>query len=66
MDAKDLKREWQVFLAMNGLKNPDVAKQIGITNSALWQRINNGSLKYIDFVNILDAYGYTLRLEKKN
>lgn len=65
MDKKQLKKLWAAFLIDNGLKNIDVADKLGITGSALGQRINNGSIRFIDLVNIFEAYGYSVDIHKK-
>ncbi len=65
MDKKQLKKLWTAFLIDNGLKNVDVAEKLGITGSALGQRINNGSIRFIDIVNIFESYGYVVGIHKK-
>ena len=66
MDKKQLKKIWMAFLIDNNIKNIDVADKIGITGSALGQRINNGSIRFIDMVNIFESYGYELKFYRNN
>lgn len=62
----NLKKYGWLFLIDNNIKNIDVAAKIGITGSALGQRINNGSIRSIDMVNIFESYGYGLKFYRKN
>ena len=65
MDKKEFKKQWTNFLIDTGLKNVDIASAIGISKQALGQRINNGSIRYIDLANIVDRYGYSINIHKK-
>lgn len=64
MDKKDLKRMWGIFLAENETTTKDVAEQLGIFPQALGRKINNGSIKYLELVNIFEKYGYQFSLKK--
>ena len=65
MDKKEFKKQWTNFLIDTGLKNVDIARAIGISKQALGQRINNGSIRYIDLANIVERYGYSINIHKK-
>lgn len=65
MDKKEFKKQWTNFLIDTGLKNVDIARTIGISKQALGQRINNGSIRYIDLANIVERYGYSINIHKK-
>lgn len=65
MDKKEFKKQWTNFLIDTGLKNVDIARAIGISKQALGQRINNGSICYIDLANIVERYGYSINIHKK-
>lgn len=65
MDKKEFKKQWTNFLIDTGLKNVDIARAIGISKQALGQRINNGSIRYIDLANIIERYGYSINIHKK-
>ena len=65
MDKKEFKKQWTNFLIDTGLKNVDIARAIGISKQALGQRINNGSIRYIDLANIVELYGYSINIHKK-
>lgn len=66
MDKTELRKIWASFLIENDITNVDIAKKIGVTRSAISQRINNGTIKFLDFANILDSYGYTIEIRKKD
>lgn len=65
MDKKELKKQWSNFLIDNELTNVDIAESIGVTKQALGQKINNGSIRYIDLANIVEKYGYSVDIHKK-
>lgn len=65
MDKKELKKQWTNFLIDNELTNVDIAENIGVTKQALGQKINNGSIRYIDLANIVEKYGYSVDIHKK-
>lgn len=65
MDKKTFKKQWSNFLIDAGLKNVDIAEAIGISKQALGQKINNGSIRYIDLANIVESYGYSIDIHKK-
>ena len=41
-----------------------IAQDTGQTSQNLNQKINNGTIKYIELLSILEKYGYTLQLIK--
>ena len=65
MNKQDLKKLWCDFLIDEKITNVDIANKLHITRSAVAQRINNGSIKFLDLANILESYGYTIKIEKK-
>lgn len=65
MDDKDFKKLWSNFLIDSNITNADVAKWQGVTRSAISQKVNNNSMRFSDFVKILEHYGYTIKIIKK-
>ena len=65
MNKKELKKQWSNFLIDNELTNVDIAESIGVTKQALGQKINNGSIRYIDLANIVEKYGDSVDIHKK-
>lgn len=65
MDKKTFKKQWSNFLIDTGLKNVDIANEIGITKQSLGQKINNCSIRYIDLANIVERHGYSIDIHKK-
>lgn len=66
MDKTDFKKIWRHFLVDSGKSETNIAKEIGKAQQHLNRTINNGSIKFIDFVNILEANGYTIEIKKKS
>lgn len=66
MDKTDLKRMWLHFLVDSGKSETAIAKDVGKVQQNLNRTINNGTIKFLEFVNILEAYGYTIEIKKKS
>ena len=64
MDKKQLKKDWLNFLIDINKNGTDIAKDIGTTQQNLNQKINNGSIKYIELSAIVEKYGYSVKIHK--
>lgn len=62
----DFKKEWQHFLVEIGKTGADVAGDIGQTAPNLNKKIRNESMRLVEFDAILNHYGYTLKIVKKD
>lgn len=65
MDQKDFKKMWSNFLIDIDKKAIDIANDEGVTRQTISRKINNASIRFVDFVNILERYGYTVKIIKK-
>lgn len=65
MDREDVKKAWQHFLVEIGKSETEVAREIGQTQVVLNRKFKNGSVKFVEFENILNHYGYTLEIKRK-
>lgn len=65
MDKGEFKRLWKHFLVEIGKSETTIAIEIGKSQQSLNQSINNGSIRFLDFINILGRYGYTFEIKKK-
>lgn len=64
MDKVRLKNFWQLFLLLSGKTTTEIACDTKQSQQNLSQKINNGTIKYIELLSILEKYGYTLQLVK--
>lgn len=65
MNREAVKKAWQHWLIELGKSETEVSKEIGQTQTVLNRKFRNGSVKYAEFVEILEHYGYTLKIVKK-
>jgi hypothetical protein len=61
----DLKKEWQIFLINAGITGADVARALGESPQNINRKINTGTIKAAELAEILEKYGYTLAIVKK-
>lgn len=61
----DLKREWRIFLASIGKTESDVAKENGYNIPNLNRRINSQTIKYVELSDIVEKYGYSIKIHLK-
>lgn len=66
MDKKDLQILWKTFLMRNDLDIKTVAEKKGCFPQNLGRKVNSGSIKLLEFANILEMYGYELDIKKKS
>lgn len=59
-----LKKQYKSFLVDIQKTEKQIAQDTGQTSQNLNQKINNGTIKYIELLSILEKYGYTLQLVK--
>lgn len=65
MDKGEFKRLWKHFLIDIGKSETDLANEIGKAQQNLNRSITNGSIRFVEFVNILEKYGYTIEIKKR-
>lgn len=66
MDKTEFKKVWKHLVVDIGKSETTIAIELGKTQQALNQSINNASIRFVDFVNILEKYGYTFEIKKKS
>ena len=59
-----LKKQYKSFLVDTGKTEKQLASELNTTSQNLNQKINNGTIKYIELLSIFEKYGYTLQLVK--
>lgn len=65
MTEKDLQKQWSNFLIDLGKSGTEVACELGTSQQNLNKKFRNATIKYLEFANILEKYGYHLKIEKK-
>lgn len=61
----DFKRTWQHFLVDINKTGAEVAADVGQTAPNLNKKIRNETIRLVEFAEILEHYGYTLAIVKK-
>ena len=64
MDAEDLKKMWKKILIDEGLSETEFWKSRGVAQSVGNKKMRLGTVKYIEFVNILESLGYRVEIKK--
>lgn len=61
----DLKKEWKLWLVETNKSGASVARDIGQSTANLNKKIANDSIRAVELANILEHYGYTLKIVKR-
>lgn len=62
MTKEELKKEYQKALIDAGLTEREVAERNGMSQQSLNQKINRGSIKFVEFANVLKSVGKTVKI----
>ncbi|MDO4921777.1 MAG: hypothetical protein Q4E64_08130 [Phascolarctobacterium sp.] len=65
MNKEEFKKEWQHFLVDIGKVEKEVAEDVGQFQQNLNKKINSGSIKYIELSDIVEKYGYSIKIHKQ-
>lgn len=65
-NKKRVKNLWNIFLIISEKTTKEIAIDTNQTQQNLSQKINNGTIRFIELLTILEKYGYTLQLKKLN
>lgn len=66
MTKEELKKEYQKALIDAGLTEREVAERNGMSQQSLNQKINRGSIKFVEFTNVLESVGKTVKIVDKS
>lgn len=66
MDNEKLKNLWLAFLSDVGKTEMQLSREIKTPQQNINRKINSGTIKFLELANILEKYGYTLKITKKN
>jgi DNA-binding Xre family transcriptional regulator len=65
MDKKAFKIKYTEILLQEELTVTELAKRNNISPNNLNQKLNRGSIPFIEFANLLESIGYTIKFEKQ-
>lgn len=65
MKKEDFIKDWKKFLIDIGKSETELAKEIKKEQSGINRRINSGSFKYLELSDIVEKYGYSIKIHKK-
>lgn len=64
MTLEDFKKEWKKILIDKDISEAELWRQLGVSQQAGNRKIREGTIKYLEFVNILEKLGYKIKIEK--
>ncbi len=64
MEKDYFSKEWKKILIDIGKSETEVAKELNKNQSNLNRKIRTGTIKPVELANILEHYGYTLKIIK--
>lgn len=59
-------KEWKKFLIDIGMSETQLAKLLGMNPPNLNRKIKEGTIKYLELAEIVEKYGYTIDIRKKD
>ena len=65
MEKEDLQKLWKKILIDEGVSEAEFWRSRGISQPAGNRKLREGTIKYIEFINILESLGYKVSIEKK-
>ena len=64
MDQKEVKQLYKGMLIAEDTTQKDVALQNNMSPNSLQQKINRGTIRFIEFVSLMEGLGYKVKFEK--
>jgi len=61
----NIRKDWQHFLVEIEKTGADVAREIGQSPQNLHKKIINETIRAVELNDILERYGYTLEIKRK-
>jgi hypothetical protein len=65
MDQKKFKQLYKSILIAEDMTQKDLALKNDMTPNSLQQKINRGTIQFIEFVTLMESLGYTVKFEKE-
>ena len=66
MDKATFQTDWKRFLLEIDKSETQMAKEIGQSQQVLNRKILNASIRYIELSEIVEKYGYSISIHKKD
>lgn len=66
MEKDYLYWEWRKILAGKKLSETEAARIMGVSQSGLNRKIREGTVRAVEMANILENFGYTLKVVPNN
>ena len=64
MKKEDFIKDWKKFLIDIGKSETELSKEVKIEQSGINRRINSGSFKSLELSEIVEKYGYSIKIHK--
>lgn len=64
MTKEDLQKFWKKVLIDEGISEAEFWRNRGVSQPAGNRKLREGTIKYIEFVNILESLGYEVTINK--
>ena len=64
MNKEDLQKLWKKILIDEGVSEAEFWRSHGISQPTGNRKLREGTVKYIEFVNILNSLGYRVEIKK--
>lgn len=64
MDQKEFKQLYKGILIAEDTTQKDLALQNNMSPNSLQQKINRGTIRFIEFVSLMEGLGYKVKFEK--
>lgn len=65
MDKDTFKKQWKKFLIDIDKSETQLANELGVKQATFNEKMRNATIKYIELSNIVEKYGYTIEIRKK-
>lgn len=66
MNKEEFRKMWKKWLIDVGVSETQLAHELGRAQQNLNRSINNASIKYVELSEIIERYGYTVEIRKKD
>lgn len=65
MDKDTFKKQWKKFLIDIDMSETQLANELGVKQATFNEKMRNATIKYIELSDIVEKYGYTIEIRKK-
>lgn len=65
MNKDTFKKQWKKFLIDIDKSETQLANELGVKQATFNEKMRNATIKYIELSDIVEKYGYTIEIRKK-